>query len=259
MDLPAFSLEGKVALITGGSRGIGKATAINFARAGADVIVTSRKIEDLQEVAAEVEKLGRKSMAVSTHVGRMDQINSLVEKVVAKFGKIDILVNNAGTSIASMAIDVEEKAWDALMNINLKGAFFLSQAVARIMKGKGGGTIINVSSINGFSPAVPTCTYAISKAALIMTTKALAKEWADFNIRVNAIAPGAVETRLLNAIWYDKNEEEKKQIKDSLCSGIPLKRIGEPDEIANVMIFLASSASSYVTGQTIVVDGGALI
>jgi NAD(P)-dependent dehydrogenase (short-subunit alcohol dehydrogenase family) len=259
MELPAFSLEGKVALITGGSRGIGKATAINFARAGADVIVTSRKIEDLQEVAAEVEKLGRKSMAVSTHVGRMDQINSLVEKVVAKFGKIDILVNNAGTSIASMAIDVEEKAWDALMNINLKGAFFLSQAVARIMKEKGGGTIINVSSINGFSPAVPTCTYAISKAALIMTTKALAKEWADFNIRVNAIAPGAVETRLLNAIWYDKNEEEKKQIKDSLCSGIPLKRIGEPDEIANVMIFLASSASSYVTGQTIVVDGGALI
>ncbi len=259
MEQPAFSLEGKVALITGGSRGIGRATAINFAKAGADVIVTSRKISDLEEVAAEVEKLGRKSMAVATHVGRMDQINSLVEHVVAKFGRIDILVNNAGTSIASMAIDVEEKAWDSLMNINLKGAFFLGQAAARIMKENGGGTIINVSSINGFSPVVPTCTYAISKAALIMVTKALAKEWADFNIRVNAIAPGAIETRLLNAIWYDKNEDEKKQIKDSLCEGIPLKRIGNPDEIANVMIFLASSASSYVTGQTIVVDGGALI
>ncbi len=259
MELPAFSLEGKVALITGGSRGIGRAPAIHFAKAGADVIVTSRKISDLEEVAAEVETLGRKSMAVATHVGRMDQINSLVEKVVAEFGRIDILVINAGTSIASMAIDVEEKAWDALMNINLKGAFFLSQAAARIMKEKGGGSIINVSSINGFSPAVPTCTYAISKAALVMATKALSKEWADFNIRVNAIAPGAVETRLLNAIWYDKSEDEKKQIKDSLCKGIPLKRIGGPDEIANVMIFLASSASSYVTGQSIIVDGGALI
>lgn len=161
MEQSAFSLNGKVALITGGSRGIGRATAVNFAKAGADVIVTSRKISDLEEVAAEVEKQGRRSMAVATHVGRMDQINNLVEKVVAEFGRIDILVNNAGTSIASMAIDVEEKAWDALMNINLKGAFFLSQAVARIMKEKGGGTIINVSSINGFSPAIPTCTYAI--------------------------------------------------------------------------------------------------
>lgn len=259
MEQSAFSLDGKVALITGGSRGIGRATAVAFAKGGADVIVTSRKISDLEEVAAEVEKHGRRSLAVAAHVGRMDQIRDLVEKVVAEFGQIDILVNNAGTSIAAMAIDVEEKAWDALMNINLKGAFFLSQAVAGIMKEKGGGTIINVSSINGFSPAVPTCTYAISKAALVMATKALAREWADFNIRVNAVAPGAVETRLLNAIWHDKSEDEARQVKASLSESIPLKRIGEPDEIANVMIFLASGASSYVTGQTIIADGGALI
>lgn len=259
LNLSSFSLEGKVALITGGSRGIGAATAAAFAGAGADVVVTSRKLADLEAVAKAVEKHGRRSMAVATHVGRMDQIRDLVEKVRTEFGRIDILVNNAGTSIASMAIDVEEKAWDSLMNTNLKGAFFLSQAVARIMKETGGGTIINVSSVNGYSPVSPTCTYAISKAALTMVTKSLAKEWADFNIRVNAIAPGAVETRLLNAIWHDRSEAEAQRIKDQLSQSIPLKRIGAPEEIANAMIFLASDASSYMTGQTIVVDGGSLL
>jgi NAD(P)-dependent dehydrogenase (short-subunit alcohol dehydrogenase family) len=259
MDISQFSLEGKVAVITGGSRGIGKATAIGFAKAGADVVVTSRKLPDLEKVAAEVEKCGRKSLAVATHVGRMDQIKNLVDTVVAEFGRIDILVNNAGTSIAGMAIDVDERAWDALFNINLKGVFFLSQAVARVMRKNGGGKIINVSSVNGFTPTAPTCTYAISKAALIMATKAMAKEWAAHNIRVNAIAPGAIETKLLNAIWANLPDDEAKRVKAEHAAKNPMGRIGDPKEIADTMIFLASDASSYVTGQTIIVDGGVLL
>ncbi len=259
MDISQFSLEGKVAVITGGSRGIGEATALGFAKAGADVVVTSRKLPELERVAQAVEDLGQKSMAIATHVGRLDQIKNLVDQVVAEFGRIDILVNNAGTSIAGAAIDLDERAWDALMNINLKGVFFLSQTAAKVMKDNGGGKIINVSSINAFRPAFPTCTYAISKAAIMMATKTMAKEWAEYNIRVNAIAPGSIETALLNAIWYNLSEDDTKKAKEITAAGVPLKRIGDPKEIADVMIFLASDASSYVTGQTIVVDGGVLI
>lgn len=259
MDLSQFSLEGKVAVVTGGSRGIGEATAIGFAKAGADVVVTSRKLPDLEKVAAKIEQLGQKSLAVATHVGRLDQIKNLVDTVVDTFGRIDILVNNAGTSIASMAMDVDEKAWDALFNINLKGVFFLSQAAARVMRENGGGKIINVASVNGFRPVAPTITYAISKAAVIMATKALAKEWAQYNIRVNAIAPGAIETKLLNAIWALLPEEEAKKAKADHAAKSPMGRIGDPKEIADTMIFLASDASGFVTGQTIIVDGGVLL
>ena len=259
MDISQFSLEGKVALVTGGSRGIGEATAIGFAKAGADVIVTSRKLPDLEKVAQAVEAEGRKAMAIATHVGRMDQIKNLVEQVVAEFGRIDILVNNAGTSIAGMAIDLDEGAWDSLMNINLKGVFFLSQTVAKVMKENNGGRIVNVSSINGFTPAALTCTYAISKAGIMMATKAMAQQWAQYGIRVNAIAPGYIETKLLNAIWYDLSEEDAKKAKQAAAADIPLNRIGDPRDIANTMIFLASDASRYITGQTIVVDGGMLI
>lgn len=259
MDLSQFSLEGKVALITGGSRGIGEATAIQMAKAGADIVVSSRKLPDLERVAAEVEKLGRKAMAVETHAARMDQIQNLVDTVVKKFGRIDILVNNAGTTIGASAMELEEKAWDSVMNLNLKGVFFLSQAAARIMKEKGSGNIINIASVNGYVANPMTCVYSIAKAALIMTTKSMALEWAPHNIRVNAIAPGYIETKLLNATWYFLSEEEKKIAKDQAAEGIPLGRIGDPKEIANAIIFLASQASSYVTGRTYIVDGGLLL
>lgn len=259
MDLSQFSLEGKVALVTGGSRGIGEATALGFARAGADVVVTSRKLPELERVAGAVKDLGRKSLALATHVGRMDQIKSLVEQVVAEFGRIDILVNNAGTSIASPAIDVEEGAWEAVMNLNLKGLFFLSQTVARVMRDKDGGSIINISSTNAFRPDASTCIYAIAKAGVVMATKTMAQQWAEYNIRVNAIAPGPIETRLLNAIWALLPEDEAKKVKTAAAERVPLKRIGDPREIADTVIFLASNASSYVTGQTIIVDGGSLI
>jgi len=149
VELSQFSLGGKVALITGGSRGMGEATAIAFAKAGADVVVTSRKLPDLERVADEVRKLGRRSLAVATHVGRMEELQPLVDRVVAEFGKIDILMNNAGTNFFMPAIDMTEDGWDVVINLDLKGLFFLSQAVARVMKEHGGGKIINISSVSG--------------------------------------------------------------------------------------------------------------
>ena len=259
MDISQFSLEGRIALITGGSRGIGEATAVGFAKAGADVIVTSRNLEELDRVAGLVRHEGRKALAVATHVGRLPQIRELVEKAVDEFGRIDILVNNAGTSLAAPMIDLEEKVWDTVMNLNLKGIIFLSQAAARVMKENGGGKIINVASINGYKPTSPTVTYAVSKAAVIMATRGLALEWAQYGIRVNAIAPGPIETRLLNASWAFLSEEDKAGARKMLAEQVPLGRIGEPKEIADTMIFLASDASSYITGQTFTVDGGLLI
>ena len=255
-----FSLEGKVALVTGSSRGIGKATALGFAEAGADVVVASRKLPDLEVVAEEIRGMGRKAMAVECHVGRMDQIKSLVETVVAEFGKIDILVNNAGTSpVLANSMDLEERAWDVIMNLNLKGLFFLSQGVGRVMKEHGGGKIINVASVDAYKPEYLVGTYSISKAAVVMATKVMAREWAEYNIRVNCIAPGAVETRLYDAHWFDVSEEEMKKEKAQVAKRIPVGHIGQPDEIASIMICLASDASSYLTGETIIVDGGSLL
>ena len=255
MELSQFSLEGKVALITGGSRGIGKATAIGFAQAGADVVVASRKLPDLEMVADEIKGLGRRSLAVSAHVGRMEQIASLVEGVVAEFGKIDILVNNAGTSpVFASALDLEERAWDVVMNLNLKGLFFLSQAVARVMKECGGGNIINVASVDGFRSEDNAGAYAISKAGVIMATKVMAREWNQYNIRVNTLAPGMIHTRLLDSHWEVAPEDKPEVIKRILMG-----HIAEPEELVGAMIYLASDASSYVTGQTFIVDGGFLV
>jgi len=260
MDLSQFSLEGKTALVTGASRGIGKATAIGFARAGADVIVTSRKLPDLELVADEIKALGRKSLAVATHVGRMDQIDALVKQVAGEFGKIDILVNNAGTSpVMDSVLDIEERAWDAVMNLNLKGLFFLSQAVARMMKEQGGGRIINVASVDAFKPEYLVSAYSISKAAVVMVTRAMARELAQYNIRVNCIAPGAVSTKLLDSHWSNIPEEEAKAQKEALAKRIPAGHIAQPEEMANIAIFLASESSSYVTGQTIIAEGGTLM
>ncbi len=259
MDLSQFSLEGKTALVTGGSRGIGEATAITLARAGADVAVTSRKLLDLERVAGEVEKLGRKSLAVEAHAGRMDQLPPLVARVVAEFGKLDVLVNNAGTNFFSPAIDMEERGWDAVFNLDLKGLFFLSQAAARVMRERGGGRIVNISSVSGLRVQVPTGHYSIAKAGVIMATKVMALEWAQYGIRVNCIAPGAVDTRLYGAIFALLPEEQGRAAKEQARARIPMGRVGEPREIADAVLYLASDASSYVTGQTFAVDGGALM
>jgi NAD(P)-dependent dehydrogenase (short-subunit alcohol dehydrogenase family) len=249
----SFSLSGKVALVTGGSRGIGKAIAIGLAKFGADVAVTSRKLPDLEEVATEIKGLGRRSMAVATHVGRMDEINNLVPQVEDKLGRIDILVNNAATNpTMDPAMDIEERAWDSIMNLNLKGLFFLSQAVARLMKEQGEGKIINVASIAGITPDILPV-YSISKAGVIMATKVMAQQWAQHNIRVNAIAPGLTKTRFSEALWSNP------AVLQAATERTPLQRVAEPDEMVGAVIFLASDASSYVTGHVIVVDGGTAI
>jgi NAD(P)-dependent dehydrogenase (short-subunit alcohol dehydrogenase family) len=259
MDLSQFSLEGKVALITGASRGIGEATALAFAEAGADVALSSRKRADLERVADRVEKLGRRALAVEAHLGRMDQLQPLVDRVVGELGRLDILVNNAATNFFSPAIDMEERAWDAVFNLDLKGLFFLSQAAARVMRDQGGGNIVNISSVSGLRVQVPTGHYSIAKAGVIMATKVMALEWAGYNIRVNCIAPGAIETRLFDAIFSLLPEEQARAQKEQVRQRIPMGRVGEPREIADAILFLASDASSYMTGQTFAVDGGSLL
>ena len=250
MDL---SLKNKVVLITGASRGIGQATAMGLAKAGADVAIASRKIADLEKVAEEIKKLGRKCLPVAAHIGKIEEINNLVKNVMEEFGKIDILINNAATNpTMAAAIDVDDRAWDSIMNLNLKGLFFLSQAVARIMKEKGGGKIINIASIAGITPDILPV-YSISKAGVIMATKVMAQQWAIYNIRVNAIAPGLTKTRFSEALW--KNQD----ILNIAMNRTPLARPAEPEEMVGAIIYLASDASSYVTGQVIAIDGGMTI
>ncbi len=248
-----FSLKGKVILVTGASRGIGQATAIGLAQAGADIAIASRKLPDLEKVAEEVRKTGNKCLPVAAHIGKTEEINNLVKKVIEEFGKIDILVNNAATNpTMAPAIDVDEKTWDSIMNLNLKGLFFLSQAVAKVMRGKGGGKIINVASVAGITPDILPI-YSISKAAVIMATKVMAQQWAPYNIRVNAIAPGLTKTRFSEALW--KNPDILKMA----MTRTPLARPAEPEEMVGAIIYLASDASSYVTGQVLAIDGGMTI
>jgi NAD(P)-dependent dehydrogenase (short-subunit alcohol dehydrogenase family) len=248
-----FSLKNKVVLITGASRGIGEAVAIGLAQAGADLAIASRKLPDLERVAAGVRKGGRKCLPVAAHVGRVEEVNNLVKKVVEEFGRIDILVNNAATNpTMAQALDVDERAWDSIMNLNLKGLFFLSQAVARVMKEKGGGRIINVSSIAGISPDLLPI-YSISKAAVIMATKVMAQQWAQYKIRANCVAPGLTKTKFSEALWNNPD------ILKHAMALTPMGRVAEPEEMVGAILFLASDASSYITGQVIAVDGGKTI
>lgn len=250
MDL---TLSGKVALVTGGSRGIGRAVAVGLAQAGANIIVASRKPEDLEKVVEEVGLLGRKAVAIPTNIGKMDEVNNLVNKARDAFGKIDLLVNNAATNPnMEQLLDATERTWDAVMNLNLKGLFFLAQGVARIMKEQGGGNIVNVASIAALSPSMLPI-YGISKAGVIMATKAMAKEWAKYNIRVNAIAPGLTRTQFSAPLINNP------QILKSLMSKTPIARVAEPEEMVGTIIYLASDAASYVTGQVIAIDGGVTI
>lgn len=248
-----FSLEGKVALISGASRGIGYAAALALADAGADVIVSSRKQDDLDRVAGEIEKKGVKAMSMAAHIAKIEDSKKLVQKTVEKFGKIDILFNNAGTNpYTGPLIDAEEWAWDTTNNVNLRGPFFLAQQVARVMRDNGGGSMINTSSMAGLQPS-DIAIYSVTKAAYIMLTKCMAREWGKYNIRVNALAPGVIRTKLA-AISCATPELEQ------LSAGrTSLGRIGEPDDVADVVLFLASDASRYITGDTLIIDGGSLI
>ncbi len=249
-NVQQFMLKDKVALVTGGSRGIGHAIALGLASAGAKVAISSRKQTDLDAVQSELAGLGAESIAVAAHLGKMEDITRLISSVMEKFGRIDILINNAATNpTVDPAIDYTERAWDSIMNLNLKGLFFLSQGVARIMKGQSGGSILNIASVEGIRPNI-LAAYGISKAGVIHTTKAMAKEWAVYNIRVNAIAPGITRTRFAEFWWKDP------ELLKTASSMIPLGRTAEPDEMVGAVIFLVSDASGYITGQVLAVDGG---
>jgi NAD(P)-dependent dehydrogenase (short-subunit alcohol dehydrogenase family) len=259
-DLSKFSLQGKVAIVTGGGRGIGKAVSQGFAKAGAKVAITSRKINDLEAAAAEIRGFGGEALPVQAHLAKLEEINRMVGTVLGKFGRVDILVNNAGTSPAmGSVLDSDERLWDTVINLNLKGLYYTSQAVARVMKKQGGGRIINVASIDGFKPEPGVSIYSISKAGVRMVTQAFAAELAPYNIRVNAIAPGPISTKMLDSHWFHLSPEEAQKAKEALGKLTPLGRVGEPEEIAGAAIYLASDASSYTTGAEIVVDGGVLL
>lgn len=249
--LDRFRLLGKVALVTGGSRGIGRSIALGLAEAGADIVLAARNLPDLEKVAQEITKMGRRALAVSANIRHLPELDNLVRKAMSEFHSIDILVNNAATNpVFGSVFDIDEKVWDVTMGLNLKGYFFLSQAVGKVMQEKGGGSIINVSSEDGIRPFVGLGVYSISKAGVIMLTKVLAEEWGQYNIRVNAIAPAFVRTKFSQAIW--DNPLMVKEIENNTALG----RIAEPEETVTAVLFLASEASSYITGQTITLDGG---
>ncbi len=253
MDLSQISLKGKVALVSGASRGIGEASALALADAGADVVVASRKLPDLEKVAEKVRAKGVKSMAVAAHIAQIEDSKNLVKKVLDNFGRIDILFNNAGTNpYYGPLMNAEEKAWDTTFNVNLRGPFFLAQMVAKVMKQQGGGCMINTASVASFR-AGELNIYCVTKAAYVMLTQVMAKEWGQWGIRVNAIAPGVIKTRLSEALWKDPEAGKRATL------ATPLLRLGEPEEVATIVLFLASDMSKYVTGETIVVDGGQLV
>ena len=251
MSIPSLSLEGKVAIVTGGSRGIGRAIALTFAGVGADVVVCSRDLDGkLGTVAEEIKGLGRRSLAVPTDVMQKAALDNLVQKTMAEFGAIDILVNNAGTSVRKSVLEHTDEDWDKVIDTNLTSYFLCSRAVAKIMTQQKRGNIISIASVRGIRGASGRIGYNVSKAGVIMLTRVLALEFASDNIRVNAIAPGWIKTEMTAPLMNDP--EARKEIDAT----IPMGRWAEPDEMANVALFLASDMSSYVTGHTLVADGG---
>ncbi len=252
MSMPNLSLEGRVAIVTGGGTGIGRSIALGFAEAGADVVVASRKLANLEQVAEEIRALGRHSLAVPTDITQKADVDKMVQKTVDEFGTIDILVNNAGIDFPALVLECRQDDWDRIINTDLRGYVFCSQAVGKRMVERKRGNIINMASVSSFAVDKGEGFYSIAKAGVVMLTRALAKELASYNIRVNAIAPGWIRTKMSESVGSDP-----KALKQSE-SEIPMGRWAEPSEIANVALFLASDAASYVTGHTLVADGGLL-
>lgn len=249
-----FSLKNKLALITGASRGIGEAIALTLAENGAHVILVSRKIEALQDVADTIVKKGFQATPIACHMGKLDEIEKLFTQIKDRFGRLDILINNAATNpYFGDMLGANEGHWDKTFEVNLKGPFFMVQNAAKLMAAGGGGAIVNVASVNGVRPAPFQGIYSITKAALIMMTKAYAKELADKNIRVNALLPGLTATKFSQAII------DNEDIYQYAVSQIPQRRSAQPEEMAGAALYLVSDASSFTTGICLTCDGGQLI
>jgi NAD(P)-dependent dehydrogenase (short-subunit alcohol dehydrogenase family) len=245
MTLPDYGLKGKVALVTGAKRGIGRSVALTFAEAGADVAVCGRTLPDLEGVAEEIRAQGRKALAVQTDVSVRAEVDALVEKVVKELGTIDVLVNNTVIYARGPLVELEENVWDLTLSVGIKGYFLCSQAVARVMIEKGSGSIINMCSTAGIRPTGRQGAYSVIKAADEMMSKLLAVELAEHGIRVNALAPTVVKT-----------ENTPVELFRGFVTQLPLGRLTEVEELSSAALFLASDASSYISGHTIVVDGG---
>jgi len=247
-----FDLGGKIAIVTGGGRGIGRAIALGLAQAGASVVVASRTQKEIDGVAEEIRLWGPKSLAIVTDLTVQEQLENLVHRTVEEFGRIDILVNNAARSFLRSLLDLREDGWDKVFNTNVKAVWLLSRLVAKKMVEQKNGRIINITTVGAEKAELGMGAYASSKAALKMLTRCMAREWAQYGINVNAVGPGLTRTEFSKPIW--SNPEVAKHV----AGMIPKGRLAEPEEIVGSVLFLASDGSSFITGQTIYVDGGAL-
>jgi len=248
--LEELSLAGKVAIITGSTKGIGRGIAGALARSGADVVVTSRSQADCDAVAEELRRHGGQAIGVRADVTGMADVEQLVQRTVDAFGRIDIFVNNAGTAITKKAEDLTEEDWDRVISVDLKAVFFCAQQAGRQMIKQGGGKIINIASILGLVAEKQVLPYCVAKAGVLQMTKALALEWARYNIQVNAICPGYIVTPMNSA------ELRQEKVFSHIVSKIPMKRLGEVSDLSGAAVLLASGASDYMTGQVITIDGG---
>lgn len=249
-----YDLSGKIALVTGASRGIGEEIAKALASLGAEVILVSRKLEGLQEVEKKIAAAGGTAVSMPCNTGNMDEIASLFGQVESKYGKLHILVNNSATNpFFGNNIDATESVWDKTLAVNMKGYFFITQYAAKLMLKAGGGSIVNISSVNGVRPAFMQGIYSMTKAGVISMTQSWAKELAPFNIRVNAVLPGMTDTKFSSVMV--KNDQIMEKI---ILPTIPMKRIAQPEEMAGAVVYLVTQAGSYTTGSCITVDGGML-
>ncbi|WP_311200368.1 SDR family NAD(P)-dependent oxidoreductase [Oceanobacillus kimchii] len=245
-----FDLTGKTAIVTGAGKGIGRSIALMLAANGADVALMARNEDELSDVAKEIETIGQKALPIPVDLTNINEIQGVVDHVHQHFGKIDILINNAGMNIPKPAEEVTEEDWDRINDINVKGLFFISQAVGKYMKEAGKGKIINVSSQMAFVGYYKRSVYASTKGAITQMTKSLSIEWAKHNINVNAIAPTFIETPMTKAMLDDED------FKEDVLNRIPLGRLAKEEDLFGAFVYLASNASDMVTGQTVVVDGG---
>jgi NAD(P)-dependent dehydrogenase (short-subunit alcohol dehydrogenase family) len=250
-----FSLEGRIAIVTGGGIGIGRAISLEFARAGADVVIASRKLEHLEATAEEIRRLGRRALAVALDVREEDAVRELTERTARELGRLDVMVNNAGASFRARPEDITPNGWNAVVGINLNGVFFGCKWAGRLMRAQGRGAIVNVASIAGIGGSVMMAHYGAAKAAVINLTRSLAMAWARQGVRVNAVAPGPVETEGYLEVLR-RGGADARQAYEAVAARVGLGRWGRVEEVAYPCLFLASDASAFVTGATLVVDGG---